>query len=737
MRLDGRRRLDLAKGEALESGGGLAAKRSGIGKIGLLLLIAAAVGAFFLFDLGQWLTLDSLKARQAELAALVEARPLLVIGGFFLLYVAVTALSLPGAAIMTLAAGAIFGLLTGTVIVSFASSVGASLAFLSSRYLLRDWVKARFGRRVDAIDRGIAKDGAFYLLTLRLIPAFPFFLINLAMGLTGMRLLTFYLISQLGMFAGTIVYVNAGTQLAQIESTSHILSPALIGSFVLLGLFPLIAKWIVGAFRKRRVYRGWKRPKRFDRNLIVIGAGAGGLVTSYIAATVRAKVTLIEAHKMGGDCLNTGCVPSKALIRTARLAHEIRTGDAYGLEAREPEFSFRDVIERIFAIIKHIEPADSVERYTQLGVDVRLGHARVVDPWTVEIDGRERLTGRSIVIAAGAEPFVPDIPGLEEAGYLTSDTMWEALRGREEMPRRIVIVGGGPIGTEIAQAFARLGAQVTQVESGPRLLSKEDEEVSALVEQVLRAEGVDIRTGHKAVRCEGKVLVVESAGEETPLPFDEIIVAVGRKARLSGYGLEELGIETERTVVTNDYLETLFPNIYAVGDVAGPYQFTHFAAHQAWFAAVNALFGSFRRFRADYRFLPWATYTDPEVAHVGHNELSAREAGVAYEVVRYDLGHLDRAVAESANQGFVKILVEPGKDKILGATIVSAAAGELIAEITLAMKHGLGLNKILGTIHAYPTMSEANKYAAGEWKRAHKPERLLAWVERYHAWRRG
>ncbi|HEX8532790.1 MAG TPA: FAD-dependent oxidoreductase [Allosphingosinicella sp.] len=735
MRLDGRRRPDLANGETSGSG---PAKRGGFGRIGLLLLIAAAVGAFFLFDLGQWLTLENLKARQAELAGLVAARPLLIVGGFFLIYVAVTALSLPGAAIMTLAAGAIFGLLLGTVIVSFASSIGASLAFLSSRYLLRDWVKAKFGRRVEAIDRGIDKDGAFYLLTLRLIPAFPFFLINLAMGLTGMRLLTFYIVSQLGMLAGTIVYVNAGTQLARIESTGDILSPALIGSFVLLGIFPLIAKWIVGTFRKRRVYKGWKRPRRFDRNLIVIGAGAGGLVTSYIAATVRAKVTLIEAHKMGGDCLNTGCVPSKALIRTARLAHEIRTGGAYGLKPREPEFSFREVIERVFAIIRHIEPADSVERYTKMGVDVRLGHARIVDPWTVEIDGGERLTARSIVIAAGAEPFVPDIPGLAEAGYLTSDTMWDALRGRDEMPRRIVIVGGGPIGTEMAQALARLGAEVTQVESGPRLLAKEDEEVSAFVDQALRAEGVDVRTGHEAVRCDGKVLIVESGtGEEVPLPFDEIIVAVGRKARLGGYGLEALGIETERTVVTNDYLETLFPNIYAVGDVAGPYQFTHFAAHQAWFAAVNALFGSLRRFRADYRFLPWVTYTDPEVAHVGHNELSAREAGVAYEVVRYGLDHLDRAVAESANSGFVKILVQPGKDRILGATIVSAAAGELIAEITLAMKHRLGLNKILGTIHAYPTMAEANKYAAGEWKRAHKPERLLEWVELYHRWRRG
>jgi pyruvate/2-oxoglutarate dehydrogenase complex dihydrolipoamide dehydrogenase (E3) component len=552
-----------------------------------------------------------------------------------------------------------------------------------------------------------------------------------------MRLLSFALVSQIGMLLGTIVFVNAGTQLAQVESTRDILSPALIGSFVLLGLFPLLAKALIGWWKRRRTYARFKRPKKFDRNLIVIGGGAGGLVTAYIAATVRAKVTLIEAHKMGGDCLNTGCVPSKALIRSARLAHEIRTGDVYGLQPREPEFSFPALMERVHAVIKTIEPADSVERYTELGVDVRLGYARIVDPWTVEIDGGERLTARSIVIAAGAEPVVPDIPGLAEAGYLTSDTMWDALRGRPELPPRMVIVGGGPIGTEMAQAFARLGAEVTQVEGGPRILSKEDEDVSGFIADTLRSEGVNVLTGHEAVRCEGKTLIVRSEGVETPLPFDEIIVAVGRKARLSGYGLEELGIETDRTVVTNDYLETVYPNIFAAGDVAGPYQFTHFAAHQAWYAAVNALFGTFRKFRADYSVLPWTTFTDPEVAHVGHSEATAREEGVAYEVVRYELGHLDRAVAESANTGFVKILVQPGKDRILGVTIVAASAGELLAEFVLAMKHGLGLNKILGTIHSYPTMAEANKYAAGEWKKAHKPERLLRWVERYHAWRRG
>jgi pyruvate/2-oxoglutarate dehydrogenase complex dihydrolipoamide dehydrogenase (E3) component/uncharacterized membrane protein YdjX (TVP38/TMEM64 family) len=710
------------------------------GKLGLLFVLIGAVGLFFLLDLDTYLTLDELKARQADLAALLAARPLLVIGGFFLLYVATTALSLPGAVILTLAAGAIFGLWLGTLIVSFASALGASLAFLSSRTILRDWVKARFGKRVAAIDRGIASDGVSYLLTLRLIPAFPFFLINLAMGLTNMRLVTFYGVSQLGMLPGTMVFVNAGTQLAAIDRTSGILSPTLIGSFVLLGLFPLLAKAIVGLVKRRRVYRNFRRPRRFDRNLIVIGAGAGGLVTAYIAAVVRAKVTLVEAGSMGGDCLNTGCVPSKTLIRSARVAHDIRHAADFGVEAAAPRVDFAAVMARVRGVIATIAPADSVERYTALGVDVRLGHARIVDPWTVEITGRDgaaqRLTTRAIVIAAGAEPIVPAIPGLAEAGVLTSDTMWDALATRDAVPARLAIIGGGPIGTEMAQAFARLGSAVTLVEAGPHLLPNEDEEVSAFIAATLRGEGVDVRTRPEPVRCDGKTLVVRAGAGESAIAFDDIIVAVGRKARLSGYGLEALGIETGKTLVVDEALKTLYPNIFAVGDVAGPYLFTHVAAHQAWYAAVNALFGGLRTFRVDYTVIPWTIFTDPEVAHVGHNVATATAAGIAHDVVRYDLGHLDRAVAEGTNRGFVTILVAPGKDRILGATIVAAHAGELLAEFVLAMKHGLGLNKILGTIHSYPTMAEANKYAAGEWKKANQPERLLKWVALYHRWRR-
>lgn len=706
-------------------------------KLIFVVLLSAGFALFFLLGLQHQLTLHELKARKDELVGLYEQRPLLFAGIFFMLYVAVTAFSFPGAVVLTLASGAIFGFWPGVVITSFASTIGASLAFLSSRYLLRDWVRARFGRMTEVLDRGVRRDGNFYLLSLRLVPAFPYFLVNISMGLTAMRLISFYLVSQIGMLPGTMLFVNAGRRLAAIEQVGDVISPSTILSLLLLGLFPLAAKFSIERSRRRHIYAFFRRPKRFDRNLIVVGAGAGGLVSAYLAANFRAKVTLVEAGEMGGDCLNTGCVPSKALIRSARLAHEIRYADDLGLDTGKLQIDFPKVMARVRSVVEEIAPADSAERYSGLGVDVRKGFARLVDPWTVEIDGKDRLTARSIILATGGEPLVPDIPGLHRSGFLTSETMWNALAKRDEVPRRLVIVGGGPIGTEMAQAFARLGSQVTQVEESDRILPKEDPEISEFVEGALRSDGVEILTSHRAILCEGKVLIVSAGGREVKLPFDEMIVAIGRKARLTGYGLEQLGIETDRTILTNEWLETLYPNIYAVGDVAGPYQFTHFAAHQAGYAVINALFGSFRRFRVDNSVIPRTTFTDPEVAHVGHNELSARELGLDYEVVRYHLTHLDRAITDEVNRGFVKILVRPGSDRILGATIVAAEAGELLAELVLAMKHKIGLKKILGTVHAYPTMAEANRYAAGEWRKKHKPERLLGWAERYHEWRLG
>lgn len=701
-----------------------------------LLALAVLVASFFAFDLDRYLALEHFQTQQAALVAFHHAHPFASALGFFALYVALAGLSLPGAALMSVVAGAIFGLVWGSVIVSFASSIGAALAFLASRLLFREAIQSRFRDKLRAINAGIQREGAFYLFALRLVPVFPFFVINLAMGLTPMRTWTFYWVSQVGMFPATIVYVNAGTQLVRLESLSGILSPALLASFALLGIFPLLAKKLVERVRARRVYARWPRPARFDRNLVVIGAGSAGLVAAYIAATLRAKVTLVEKDRMGGDCLNTGCVPSKALLRSAKLLAQARRAAEFGLRSVRVDFDFAQVMERVQRVIRTVAPRDSVERYTRLGVEVIQGEARITSPFTVEVNGRT-LTTRSIVIAAGARPLVPPIPGIEATGYLTSDTVW-ALR---RLPRRLLVLGGGPLGCELAQAFARLGSRVTQVEMLPRLLSREDPEISAMVLARFRAEGIDVRVGHRARRFltenGEKILIAEQAGVEVRLPFDDLLVAVGRLPNTTGYGLEELGIPVNEShaIEANEFLQTIYPNIYVCGDVAGPFQFTHAAAHQAWYATVNALFGQLRKFRADYSVIPWATFTDPEVARVGLNEQEAKERGIAYEVTTYRLDELDRAIADEAAHGLVKVLTVPGKDKILGVTLVAEHAGDLIAEYVLAMKHGIGLNKILGTIHIYPTFAEANKYAAGAWKRAHAPRKLLKWMGRYHHWR--
>jgi len=706
----------------------------------VILLFAALVISFFVFDLNSFISLENLKEQKTELTSWYIDNPVIAGGAFAIIYTLVTALSLPGAVIMSLAGGAIFGLFWGTIIISFASTIGATLAFLLARFLFKDWIQEKFSKKLKTINDGIEKEGGFYLFTLRLVPLFPFFIINLVMALTPIKTWTFYWVSQVGMFAGTIVFINAGTQLGQIESLKGILSPSIIASFALLGIFPLIAKKIITSIKNHQVYKKWQRPSSFDQNLVVIGGGSAGLVTAYIAAAVKAKVTLIEKNKLGGDCLNTGCVPSKALIRSAKFLSHVKRCTEFGIKQAHVEVDFEDVMQRVQRIIKKIEPHDSVERYTNLGVNVIEGEATITSPWNIEVktnQGTKNITTRNIVITTGARPFVPPIPGLEEVSYLTSDTVWD-LR---ELPKRLLVLGGGPIGCELTQAFSRLGSKVTQIEMLPRIMIREDEEVSKLVTQRFEQEGIEVKTAHRAKEFildnNEKILICEDIANhiDVRFSFDQVIVAVGRVANLTGYGLEALDIPIDRTITTNEYLQTIFPNIYAAGDVAGPYQFTHTAAHQAWYASVNALFSPFKKFRADYSVIPWATFVEPEVARVGLNELEAKQQNIPYEVTTFGIDDLDRAIADEEAHGMIKVLTIPNKDKILGVTIVGEHAGDLIAEYVLAMRHGIGLNKILGTIHIYPTLAEANKYVAGNWKRAHAPEKLLQWVKKFHAWR--
>lgn len=706
----------------------------------LVLLLLAAATAYVTLDLGQYLTLAY---AQSQLEALREAsRENFVLSAslYFAIYVLVTALSVPGAAIMTLLGGAVFGLGWGLALVSFASTLGATLAFLSSRLLLRDYVQKRFGSSLKTINAGIERDGAFYLFTLRMIPVFPFFLINLVMGLTPIRTLTFFWVSQLGMLLGTAVYVNAGVELGQLSSLSGLLNGSLILSFVLLALMPWVGKLVIALMRRRRLTRAWKRPARFDTNIVVIGAGSGGLVASIVAAGAKAKVTLIEKHKMGGDCLNTGCVPSKTFISSAKVAETIRQAEAFGIRNASGQVDFAAVMERVQGVIKTIEPHDSVERFTSLGVDCVQGEAFIRSPWEVEVDGRV-ISTRAIIVATGARPLVPDIPGLSDIAYLHSDNVWE-LR---ELPRRLLVMGAGPIGCELAQSFARLGSEVTILDRNERLMAREDADVSALIEEKFRAAGIRVLTAcdaqHFGSDASGDFLLVKQAdGSMLHLAFDKVLLALGRKPNVEGFGLEQLGVPLTPggAIQVNDALQTLVPGIFACGDVAGPWQFTHMASFQAWYATLNALAGGLKTFRASYRVVPRATFTDPEVARVGLNEQEARQQAVAYEVTHFSLGRLDRALADGHAYGFVKILTAPGTDRILGATIVGPQAGELIGSFVFAMTHNLGLKKIGATTHIYPTLLEANRFAANAWRSARVPQGLMPWAERYFRWcRRG
>lgn len=711
--------------------------------LAILLALVAALA------LGWWLwPLISQPERIRDLVASAEAlraeRPVLVMTLYFLAYVAVAALSLPLAVWMTLGAGALFGLAAGVALVSLAATLGAVLAFLAARHLLRERVRARLGDRASGIESGLRRDGAFYLFSLRLIPALPFFAVNLLMGLTPIRVWTYAWVSLVGMLPATVIYVNAGRQLARIESPSDVLSPAIIGSFVALAVFPWIARWVLGRWRRRQLERSADRPKSFDRNVIVIGAGSAGLVAANVAASAGARVTLIEAERMGGDCLNTGCVPSKALIASAKVAHSARNAARMGITAGPVEVDFPAVMARLNAAIATIAPHDSAERYRSLGVEVIAGRARLADPWTVDIqlpDGvTQRLTGRAIILATGASPVMPDLPGLAEAGALTSETLWDRLAARGSVPPRLLVLGGGPIGLELAQAMARLGSAVTVIEAAPRLLPREGDETARIIADALMADGVTLRTGARALAAgtndAQRWLEIDEGGTTCRLPCDEILVAVGRKPRIEGLGLDKLGIPISATVETNDHLQTIWPHILAAGDVAGPWQFTHAAGHQGAQAALNALFGDLWRLRGKLEAMPQVTFTDPQIARMGLGAHDAEKRGVAHEVTRYPLASLDRAIAEGATGGMVEVVTAKGRDKVLGVTIIAPEAGEMLAPFALAMQSGLGLSKMLSTVLPYPTWSEANRNLAGQWRRARLSPRLLALLARYHGWRR-
>ncbi|OCX65821.1 hypothetical protein BFP70_06680 [Thioclava sp. SK-1] len=680
-------------------------------------------------------SIDGLRDLFAQFNGAKASHPMAFAGGFFAIYVAVTALSLPFATWLTVIGGALFGLWGGLALVSFASTIGATAAFLVSRYLMGDWVRARYGEKLAQYHQKLETEGPFVLFSLRLIPVVPFFVVNLIFGLVPMPAWRFYAISQIAMLPATAVFVFAGTQLAQISSLSDIVQPGMLAAFVALGVLPWAARAVVAVIRRRKALSGYTKPKVFDRNLIVIGAGAGGLVASYVAAAAQAKVTLIEAGPMGGDCLNTGCVPSKALISSARATADATRAARLGVHAA-PCVDFPAVTARLRDVIDQIAPNDSVERYSGLGVEVIQGYGQIIDPWTVEVHGA-RLTTRSIIVATGAAPVIPPISGINLVAPMTSETFWPWLIAQDQPPQNLLILGGGPIGCELAQALARLGAGVTVIEAAPRLIAREEPEASQALQKALLADGVTVKTGAKAAQFgkdeDGTGWVALEDG--TKLRFDALLVAAGRAPRLTGFGLEALGLIRDGSSLVNSQLQSAMPHILFAGDVSGGAQLTNAAGHQGWIAAANALARPFWRFRADAAPIPAAVFTAPEIARVGLTQAQANKG--SYDVTTLPLGEIDRAVTEGEAEGLVKILTQKGRDKILGVTVVGPHAAEILPEFTLAMRHGLGLGKILSTPHIYPSWSEGAKNAAGRWRQAQTSPRLLALAARFMAWRRG
>ncbi|MEC9374955.1 MAG: FAD-dependent oxidoreductase [Pseudomonadota bacterium] len=691
-----------------------------------LALLALALALLIQFDLEKILSIENFKANQSAISLWLNSNYWLALAGFFTLYIGITALSIPGAALMSLIAGALFGTVTGTLVASFASTIGASLAFLLSRYLFQKLTERKLSRYIKKINKGIRKEGNFYLFAIRLVPLFPFFVINAVMGLTRIPLTNFYWVSQLGMFPATLVFVNAGTQISNISKTQDILSWQLLSSFLLLGIFPLITKRLMNYSRRKKEQRQFKKPANFENNLVVIGAGSAGLVTAYIASQAKAKVTLIERAKMGGDCLNTGCVPSKALIRSSKIMSDIKRSSEFGISTITPQVNLKEVMQRVMDVISQIEPHDSTQRYSELGVNCIEGNAVIRSPWTVEVNGK-LITTRSIVIATGGNPSVPNIPGLSEIDYLTSENIW----GLEETPENLLVIGGGAIGCEMSQAFKRLGSNVTIVETRDRLLAAEDDEASAFIEKSFIDEGIKVITDAKPSNFSTtnniKSLTIKTPKGKKIINFDSVLIATGRLAETNNLGLEDLGIKVNEngTVQVNNYLQTIYPSIYACGDAVGSQYLTHAAAHEAWHCAMNSLYGHWWRISVDSSLIPHAIFCDPEVAAIGLNEASAKKQNIKYEVTRYEISDLDRAIIDNEAKGFIKVLTIPGSDKILGVTIVGTHAGENIHEYVLAMQNDLGLNKILGTIHIYPTFTEGNKYLAGNWRKANLSKTLI------------
>jgi pyruvate/2-oxoglutarate dehydrogenase complex dihydrolipoamide dehydrogenase (E3) component/uncharacterized membrane protein YdjX (TVP38/TMEM64 family) len=749
--------------------------KSAVLRLAALLLLAGSVAVLliffpvkqYLFDLLEWV-----RGMGAWGPVLLGA-----------VYILACVLFIPGS-LLTLGAGFVFGIVVGTITVSIASTLGATAAFLLGRTLARPWIEARVAHRPKfrALDEAVRRQGFKIVLLTRLSPIFPFNLLNYTFGLTRVSLRDYILASWIGMLPGTVMYVYLGTTLKTLADLAAGNVPTSVGQQVLFGagLVATVAVTVLITRLARKALqeaippptrqteplahgdlampntvqvlpddvhnqtlvanvhpRDWVNPQPQSRyNLVVIGAGTGGLVCAAGAAGLGARVALVEKHLLGGDCLNVGCVPSKALLRAARAYADVRDAAGFGVTVPPgAKVDFPAVMERMRRLRAGISPNDSAARFHSLGVDVFLGAAHFTGPDAVEVNGQTLRFARA-VIATGGRPIQPPIPGLAEAGFQTNETIFSLM----ELPRRLAVIGAGPIGCELVQAFARFGSQTFLVGKQPQILPREDPDAAQLVETALQHDGVQLLLGHDLRRVERsggeRVLCLESPHGPKEIRVDDILVAVGRVPNVDGLNLEAAGVahDSRIGVQVDDRLRTTSPRIYAVGDVCSRYQFTHAADAMARLAIQNALF--FGGARLSALTIPWCTYTDPEIAHVGLYERQAQEQGIAVQTLTQPLDGVDRALLDGETAGFVRVHLRRGTDKILGATIVARHAGDMISELTLAMTGGLGLRTPARTIHPYPTQAEAIKKVADAYNRTRLTPFVKRMLDKWMAWTR-
>ncbi len=690
-------------------------------------------------------------------------------------YAVLTVAMIPGSA-LTIGSGLIFGFWKGFAVVTVGANLGALGAFLLARTLFRERAEAlaRGQKTFRAVDSAIAREGFRIVLLLRLSPVFPFTVLNVLLGVTGISAASYVLANLIGMLPGTLMFVYLGTLGEAAAGTQSLgqtvlrivgLAATVVVTVVITriarralkaasldgganpGVAPEAApvgagaKTIPGDAYDQALLASVKptahvNPIPQDRyNLVVIGAGTAGLVTAAGGAGLGAKVALIEKHMFGGDCLNVGCVPSKGIIRAGRAAAAVREAGAFGIRlAGEPRIDFAATMERMRRLRAGIAPHDSVKRFSELGIDVYLGEGRFTGPDEIEVGGN-KLRFQAAVIATGARATFPRIPGIEEVEPLTNENVFTLT----ELPRSLILLGAGAIGCEMAQTFRRLGSEVTIVIRGNRIMTREDPDAALIVQRKFEQEGIRVLTGSAIKRAEKrggkKVIVIERDGSEESVEADQILIGMGRAPNVEGLGLSAAGIAYGTEGVTVDAnMRTTNPRVFAAGDICSRLKFTHAADAQARIVLRNALF--FGRARATDLVIPWCTYTDPEIAHVGCYEKEARDRGLAVTTFTVPLEDVDRAILDGETEGFGRIHLKSGTDRILGATVVASHAGDMIGELTMAIQNGLGAGKLASVIHPYPTQGEVVRKLGDAYMRTKLTPGVKRIMARILRWRR-